>query len=154
MQITNCSIEDYHNILEDIALFWGSKRTIDFHHPMFVYEFGNSAFVIKNNKQVIAYLLGFLSQKEKVGYIHLAGVRQEYQNNGLGIKLYNHFTSFAKANSCTKLKAITTASNIPSINFHKKIGMTMLGKMNKDGIKVIKNYSGKGVVRVVFEKNI
>lgn len=154
MKITNCSIEDYYEVLENLTAFWGSDRTLDFHHPMFIHEFGNSAFVIKDNSKVIAYLLGFISQTEKTGYIHLAGVLNENQNKGLGSKLYTHFVNYAKENNCTKLKAITTATNLLSISFHQKFGMHMLGEEIGNGIKVVKNYSGKGIDRIVFEKKI
>ena len=154
MKIQTCSVSDYHQILNDITDIWGNDRTLHLHHPMFVYEFGNSAFAIKEEDKVIAYLFGFLSQTEKTGYVHLIGVRQNYQHKGLGTLLYNHFITFAKNNSCIKLKAITTPTNHLSITFHKKIGKKMLGEKNAVGIAVIKDYSGNGQDRVVFEKNI
>jgi hypothetical protein len=48
--IFNCNYSDFLQILTDIEDFWGSNRTLSYHHPMFVNEFGNTAFVIKNNE--------------------------------------------------------------------------------------------------------
>ena len=152
--IKNCTPDDFHQILTDIADFWGSDRTLNVHHPMFLYEFGNTAYVIKDDKKVIAYLFGFLSQTSKTGYIHLIGVRQNSQNKGLGTLLYDHFTTYAKRQGCDKLKAMTTPTNNLSISFHKKIGMTLLGEKGKGNIEVVKDYSGPGQDRVVFEKLI
>lgn len=152
--IEHCSNEGYLAILENIEAFWGSDRTLSFHHPMFVNEFGDTAFVIKNNQEIIAYLFGFLSQTEKTGYVHLVGVKQGFQNKGYGSLLYKHFVQILKTKGCTQLKAITTATNQKSINFHLKIGMRMLGSENKDGVIVVKNYSGKGQDRVVFSMDI
>src|SRR6185312_111302 len=152
--IEHCSNEDYLAILEDIESFWGSDRTLSYHHPMLVNEFGDTAFVIKNNQEIIAYLFGFLSQTEKTGYVHLVGVKQNVQNKGYGSLLYKHFVQILKTKGYTKLKAITTTTNQKSINFHLKIGMQMLGNENKDGVIVVKNYSGKGQDRVVFMKSI
>jgi GNAT superfamily N-acetyltransferase len=154
MTIDNCTQNDFHEILTDIADFWGSERLLNTHHPMFIHEFGDTAFVIRDDGKVIAYLFGFLSQTQKTGYVHLIGVRQRHQNKGLGTQLYEHFTNYVESKGYIKLKAITTATNQLSISFHKKIGMRLLGEKNENGTEVIKNYSGPGQDRVVFEKDI
>ena len=155
MKIENCTINDFDQITKDISDFWGSDRTLYLHHPYLVYEFGNTAFVIKDNGVVIAYLFGFFSQTESVGYVHLIGVREKYQKQGLGTLLYDKFIMVAKSHGVKKIKAITTPTNTKSINFHqKKIGMTLLGLPNQDGINVIRDYSGVNNDRVVFERLI
>ena len=154
MNIEQCTISDYHQILTNITDFWGSDRTLNIHHPIFIYEFGNSAYVIRINDKVIAYLFGFISQTSPTAYVHLIGVRKDHQNKGLGSTLYNHFVIYAKEKECTKIKAMTTPTNSLSIAFHKKIGMKLLGNKNSSGIEVITDYSGPGQDRVVFEKDI
>jgi len=47
MEITNCSKEDFDQILTDFGQFWEHDRTPALHHPTLIYEFGNSAFVIR-----------------------------------------------------------------------------------------------------------
>jgi GNAT superfamily N-acetyltransferase len=153
-QISNCNHSDFLQILADINDFWGSDRTLSYHHPMFINEFGNTAFVIKSNEEVIAYLFGFISQTEQTGYVHLVGVRQSWQNKGLGKKLYAHFIDYLKHMGVQNLKAITTPTNENSINFHLSMGMQMTGVENESGIKVIKNYSGLGQDRVVFKMKL
>jgi L-amino acid N-acyltransferase YncA len=121
---------------------------------MFIYEFGNTAFVIKDKDKVMAYLFGFFSQADKTGYVHAVGVRQSCQGQGLGKQLYENFTALAKRHGSNKLKAITTSGNQASTSFHKKTGMRLIGERNENGIEVVKNYSGRGQDRVVFEKEI
>ena len=150
MKIEKCTVFDYNQILENIVGFWGSDRTLCLHHPLFIHEFGNTAYVVKEKDNVIAYLFGFLSQTSSTAYVHLIGVHKSKQNMGIGTKLYNNFISYAKLNDCTKLKAITSPTNVSSINFHKKIGMNLIGNKNSDGIEVIKNYSGNGQDRIIF----
>jgi ribosomal protein S18 acetylase RimI-like enzyme len=155
MKIENCTLDDFNEITRDISDFWGSDRTLHLHQPFLVYEFGNTAFVIKDEGMVIAYMFGFFSQKENLAYVHLIGVREKYQNQGLGKMLYDNFIEIAKSHKIHKIKAITKPINTKSINFHtKKIGMAMIGEPNEDGINVIKNYSGVNNDRVVFIKNI
>ena len=154
MEITNCSKQDFDQILTEFKEFWDSDRTLALHHPTLINEFGNSAFVIRDGNKVVAYLFGFLSQTSPTGYVQLLSVRQGYRKQGLARRLYDHFTGFALAHGCTKLKAITSPVNSLSIAFHKSIGMMPAGEDNVDGIPVIKDYSGPGRDRVIFMKDI
>jgi ribosomal protein S18 acetylase RimI-like enzyme len=155
MKIESCTKNDFNEILRDISDFWGSDRTLHLHQPFLIYEFGNTAFVIRDKGMVIAYLFGFFSQTENLAYIHLIGVREKYQRMGLGKLLYDNFIEIAKSHKIHKIKAITKPINTKSIHFHtNKIGMTMVGEPNDDGINVIKNYSGINSDRVVFLKDI
>jgi predicted GNAT superfamily acetyltransferase len=148
-------MQDFNEIISDISDFWGSDRTLHLHQSYLIHEFGNTAFVIKDNGTVIAYLFGFFSQMESLAYVHLIGVREKYQKQGLGKMLYEKFIEVAKSQDIHKIKAITKPANIISINFHTtKLGMELTGEPNKDGIKVVKNYSGLNEDRVVFEKII
>jgi len=154
MEITNCSKADFDQILADFGQFWDHDRTISLHHPTLIYEFGNSAFVIKQDGKVVAYLFGFLSQTEPVGYVQLISVRQGYRKQGLGRMLYSHFEQYAVKHGCVRLKAITSPINTLSIIFHKSIGMMPVGDINQQQVPVVKDYSGPGKYRVVFTKRI
>jgi GNAT superfamily N-acetyltransferase len=155
MKIENCTMEDFKVIIRDIYDFWGSDRTLHLHQSYLVHEFGNTAFIIRENGIVIAYLFGFFSQTESLAYVHLIGVREKYQKQGLGKLLYDNFIEIARAKNIHRIKAITKPINIKSINFHKnKIGMSLLGEPNENGINVVKNYSGSNEDRVVFERHI
>lgn len=146
---------EYDEIVKDIVDFWGSDRTLHVHHPYLIYEFGDTAFIIKEHGQVIAYLFGFYSQTESLAYVHLLGVREKYQRHGLGLLLYENFITIAKSKGMTKIKAITSASNAKSIAFHKnRVGMTLLGQPNEAGVNVVRDYSGANKHMVVFEKRI
>jgi N-acetylglutamate synthase-like GNAT family acetyltransferase len=155
MKIEKCTIKDFNEIVSNISDFWGSDRTLHLHQSFLIYEFGDTAFVIKDKGNVIAYLFGFFSQTQDLAYVHLIGVREKYQKQGLGKMLFENFIEIAKSRNIHKIKAITKPINIKSINFHKnKIGMNLLGEPNENGINVIKNYSGINEDRVVFEKKI
>jgi len=154
MDITSCTKADYDQIVTYIQEFWGSDRTLNLHHPMFVYELGNSAYIIKDGNQVVAYLFGLISQTEPTAYVHLVGVRESYRRRGLARGLYDHFVRFAVIQGCTELKAITTPSNKESIAFHRSLGMELTGQLNSDGVQVIKDYAGPGQDRVVFRKTL
>lgn len=154
MEITICSKVDFDQILTDFGQFWDHDRTVALHHPTLLYEFGNSAFVVRSDNRVIAYLFGFLSQTEQAGYIHLMAVRQDYRKQGLGRALYRRFEQYAIEHGCRSLKAITSPVNSLSINFHRSIGMMPPGEHSDNDIPSVRDYAGPGKDRVVFMKKI
>ncbi len=154
MELDRCTHEDFLEILTDLEDFWESDRARAVHHPMFVHEFGDTAWVVRDNGRVVAYLFAFWSQTEPVGYIHLVGVRRAYQRRGIGRWLYEHFEARAREHGCVRLKALTPPINLDSIAFHERLGFTMLGEPNDSGIPVVEDYFGPGIPRVVFEKRL
>jgi GNAT superfamily N-acetyltransferase len=153
-EISTCTKEDFDRILAEFDRFWEHDRTSALHHPTIIYEFANSAFVIKEGGKVLAYLFGFLSQAEPTGYVHLLAVRRGYRRQGLAQRLYAHFEQFSRSRGCTKLKAITSPVNQQSISFHRSIGMLPSGEPDGQGLPVVKDYAGPGRDRVVFYKDI
>ena len=154
MDIYQCSKEDFDQILDDLADFWKSERTRHLHIPILIYEFGNSAFVIKEGDKVIAYLFGMLSQTESAAYVHLVAVRRTYQGRGLGRELYSHFIEYAQKHGCNEIKVITKPVNKSSIAFHQQIGMQTVGSSESNKVPVITDYGGPGEDRVVFRMKI
>lgn len=122
---------------------------------MLLYELGDTAFVIRDNNRVAAYLFGFFASTGPVAYVHLVAVREGYRQTGLAARLYHHFAAAALKAGKTRLKAITTPDNQGSIRFHTRtMGMSMNGSPNADGIPVVRDYSGPGADRVVFTKDL
>ena len=128
----------------------------DFGGTLFSYRQvgGGTAFVIRDSHGVAAYLFGFLSQAEPVGYIHLTAVRSDCRRKGYASALHRHFCDTARAKGCTAVKAIALPSNAASVAFHTRMGMRMLGAPNAQGVKVEKDHSGPGEDRVVFWKDL
>lgn len=154
MELMGCSKADFDQIISNINDFWESDRTLHLHHPMLIYEFGNTAFVIKDGDTVCAYLFAFYSQTEPIAYAHLLAVRDNYRRQGLARKLYEHFIECARKKDCSGIKAITKPTNLDSIAFHTSMGMKLIGEDAIDGTNVVMDYSGPGEHRVVFMKHI
>jgi GNAT superfamily N-acetyltransferase/predicted enzyme related to lactoylglutathione lyase len=148
-----CSKRDYDQIVSELPAFWGDDRMRALHHPMFVNEFGDGAHVIREGEQVVAYLFGFVAPGP-LAYIHLVGVRDTHRHRGLARRLYDHFTAEAVMRGCRQLRAITSAQNTGSIQFHRSLGFEAVGEPAAGGVPVVRNYGGPGVDRVVLEKRI
>jgi len=98
MNIFQMQLNDFFEIKRNLRQFWHERRAYfePYHHPMLYYEFGDTAYVIKDKDEVVAYLIGLLSRTIKTAYVHLIAVKTDYQHHGYGRSLYDHFISFAK----------------------------------------------------------
>jgi len=142
MPIDLCTKADFDQILAHIVDFWGSDRTLHLHQPMFLHEFGDTAYVIRSGDEVAAYLFAFIT-RNRLGYCHLLGCREQYRRHGLARQLYLHFFEVAEQAGCTHIKAITTPTNDRSIAFHHAMGFTS---------SIVPDYSGPGQDRVIFQR--
>ena len=55
MEISVCTKTDFDQIIDGIADFWGAEKAENIkrlHNPVFFYEFGNTAYVMKEGKEV------------------------------------------------------------------------------------------------------
>ncbi|MBO0771164.1 MAG: GNAT family N-acetyltransferase [Actinobacteria bacterium] len=135
---------DFGEILRSYQHFWGDLELPRYlHHPMFIYEFGDTAFVARRSGGVIAgYLLGFVAPTGD-GYIHFVAVRDDARGLGLGRRLYAAFTEAALARGAVALKAITNPGNEASIAFHRRLGFDAA---------LVEDYGGAGRPRVVLRR--
>ncbi|MCC7406533.1 MAG: GNAT family N-acetyltransferase [Phycisphaeraceae bacterium] len=154
--VTRMTKSDFDQIMGGLRDFWGadSDRLRTLNHPMFLYEFGDTAFVVRDGDKVIAYLMGMLSQTEPVGYVHMVAVHADHRRQGLARTLYAAFEACVAAKGCQTIKAITPPSQTGSIQFHRSIGMNLCGHDSGAGFPVVKDYWGLGGDRVVFTKPV
>jgi ribosomal protein S18 acetylase RimI-like enzyme len=131
-------------ILRDYERFWGDHTMPRYlHHPMFVYEFGDTAFVARQvGGQIVGYLLGFVAPTGD-GYIHFVAVRDDARGRGLARELYEVFAAAAAERGATALKAITGPQNEDSIEFHRKLGFEMTH---------VDDYGGTGRARLIMRR--
>ena len=151
-KIDLCTKEDFDFILEHYSEFWPHDRARSLHHPIFLNEFGDTSFVVREDGWPIAYLFGFLSQTELTAYVHVVAVHPQHRKRSLAASLYEYFSERALKRGCNSIKAITSPQNAASIQFHRRIGFQMEGKPNAEGIPVVREYAGPGEDRVVFRK--
>lgn len=149
MAVTEITIErareaDLGEILRNYHRFWGDRELPrHLHHPMFVVEFGDTAFVARSaDGEIAGYLLGLIAPTGD-GYIHFVAVRDDARGLGLGRRLYETFTEAALKRGAFALKAITSPQNETSIAFHRTLGFE---------IAPVDNYGGSGQARVIMRR--
>ena len=152
--ITQMTKEDFLKIVDDHSKYWDSDLTYQLHHPIFINEFADTAYTLKDGDTIAAYLMGFISQTEPTGYVHIVAVHPDYRRQGLAKRMYEHFIEEARKRNCTRLKATGHPDNSQTIKFHLSLGMKMQGEPNGEGINILKDYLRRGSDRVVFMMDI
>lgn len=135
---------DLGEILGSYARFWGDSELPRYlHHPMFVYEFGDTALVARRTDgAIVAYLLGFVAPTGD-GYIHFVAVRDDARKLGLARRLYETFAAAARERGAVALKAVTNPGNEGSVAFHRRLGFEMTP---------VEDYGGAGRPRIVMRR--
>ena len=153
-RVASLSREDFDQILTDLKAFWGEENDTIWvqHSPILLHEFGDTAFVIRESGRVIAYLCGFISQTEPIGYTHLIAVREGHRRKGYATILYEHFENVARTRGCEGLKALAMPWNDASVAFHSSFGFEAMGSPDAEGRRVVRDYRGPGKDRVVLQK--
>jgi GNAT superfamily N-acetyltransferase len=71
-------------------------------------------------------------------------VRPDRRGAGLARSLYEQFGDLARRQGCRELAAITSATNIASIQFHRRLGFTVSEPRP--------NYNGPGTTMITFRR--
>jgi ribosomal protein S18 acetylase RimI-like enzyme len=156
LTIRNSNPSDHQRIIAVMKDWWGGRDLTWMLPKLFLVHFRDTSFIIEKEKDLMAFLIGFLSQsKANEGYIHLVGVDPGYRGMGLGGFLYHRFFQICKEKARDTIRACTSPVNKGSIEFHKKIGFNILkGNAEVDGVRVSLDYNYPGDSKVLFEKKI
>ena len=152
--IRNALPSDHKTVLSVIPEWWGGRDLRSSLPKLFFLHFGNSSFIAEKNGILFGFLVGFLSQDHpEEGYIHFAGVRPGFRNQGLGKTLYRHFYTHCLTHSRTIVRSCTAPENRLSIGFHRRMGFVPEpGDIMEDGIPVTLGYLRENDRKVVFKK--
>lgn len=158
LPITKLTKADFDQIIERIDVFWGvtNDKLLYVHHPMFLYEFGDTAFVAKDGDQVVSYVFGCISQTDpQVAYGHVVACHPDYRGSGVVESLMARFGEEVQARGCTRLKVLVFPKNFRSLLFHVKMGFEPQGEdRDANGIRVVRDYWGPGIDYAVLLRDI
>jgi GNAT superfamily N-acetyltransferase len=148
--------DDHAYITGVVDYWWGGLPVRGLLHRLFFEHFNDTCFVLEQDGQLLAFLVGFMSQsRSNVAYIHFVGVRPDQRGRGLGRRLYEHFIAAMQSRGCETLQCITSPVNSGSIEFHRKMGFVIEpGTGDVAGTPVRLNHSGEGQHRVKFTKTL
>ncbi|MBT8351329.1 MAG: GNAT family N-acetyltransferase [Deltaproteobacteria bacterium] len=156
LSIRNSKPSDHGRIMRVMKDWWDGRDLTWMLPKLFLNHFNNTSYVIEKNDDLMAFLIGFLSQSNtNEGYIHFAGVHPDYRGIGIGRYLYENFFTVCKKNKRDTIKSCTSPINKGSIKFHKKMGFGIeQGNAEIDGISVTLDYNKPNDAKVLFKKKI
>lgn len=155
METRNIREPDHARIVSVVDEWWG--RLVSQNLPkLFFRHFEDTSFVVEENGEIIAFLIGFISQsRPEEAYIHFAGVRPSHRGRGAAKALYERFFDEVRKRGCRTARCITSPFNEVSIAFHARMGFEIeAGDGISGGASVHQNYDGEGKPKVVFTKDI
>ena len=148
---------DFDAAYADFERFWPGRRGLRaLLHPIYLYQFGETASAIRDGDELVAYLLGFLTPAAPPeGSIQMVAVGEDRGGRGLARHLYRHFEAEPRRRGAAALRAVTTPGNLGSIAFHQALDFEAVeGDMRVGPVPVLTDSAGPGQHRVVFVKRL
>jgi GNAT superfamily N-acetyltransferase len=147
---------DYQPIISVVDAWWGGRPMAAMLPRLFFVHFRSTSFTAVVDGQVVAFLIGFVSQTyPDQAYVHFLGVHPARRGEGLGRLLYERFFATVASLGCHTVHSVTAPGNRNSIAFHRRLGFSLLeSEFKVEGEPVAVGYDGEGEDRVVFTKNL
>lgn len=147
---------DHPAIIAVVDDWWGGRKMAGMLPRLFFEHFQDTSFVVEDEGQLVAFLIGFVSQsRQGEAYIHFVGVHPSYRKRGLGARLYARFFEAVRARGCRSVRCITSPVNRGSIAFHRRMGFTIEpGDADHGGVAAARDYDGPGQDRVCFIRRL
>jgi ribosomal protein S18 acetylase RimI-like enzyme len=156
MKIRHLEESDYDRIIPLVDLWWGGRHVSHLLPRLFFAHFCTTSFAVEEDGNVIAFLVGFVSQTfPHQAYIHFVGIHPDHRNRGLGRLLYSRLFETVGRLGCATVRCITSPVNTGSIAFHTRMGFQIehiTGQQN--GVPCTVDYEGDDEDRVLFVKSI
>jgi ribosomal protein S18 acetylase RimI-like enzyme len=148
VEIRHAEPADYGRVIGRVNAWWGGRDMAPMLPRLFFVHFEGTSYVVDDSDgQLVAFLIGFLSQTDPdEAYIHFVGVSPEHRGGGLGRQLYERFFEDARAAGRTRVTCVTSPVNEGSVAFHEALGF-----MSEH---VAHDYDGPGEDRVLFVKTL
>jgi ribosomal protein S18 acetylase RimI-like enzyme len=147
---------DYLPIISVIDEWWGGRKMSDMLPRLFFEHFCETSFILEDDRQIVAFLIGFFSQsRSDEAYIHFVGVHPLFSGRGYGRKLYECFFTAMRQGQRTLVRCVTSPINTGSIAFHARMGFQIEpGKAELHGVVYDPNHDGPGENRVCFVRQV
>jgi GNAT superfamily N-acetyltransferase len=156
MMIRNVQPSDYTPIIKVLDDWWGGRNLRGKLPRLFFEHFNNTSFVLEQDDQIVAFLIGFLSQSlPQEAYTHFVGVHPNYRLRGYARLLYERFFEAARQNHRNIVRCVTAPINRGSIAFHTHMSFEIEpGTAELDGTAYTPDYDGPGDDLVRFVRRL
>ena len=147
---------DHDRIISVMKYWWDGRDLTAMLPKLFLNHFHDTVLVIEKEKDLIGFLIGFLSQSyEDEAYIHFVGIHPKFRKKGLAKMLYEQFFDICRKHHRTTVRVCTSPMNKGSVEFHKRMGFQLeAGNGEIDGVPVTLDYNRMGDHKVLFKRRV
>ncbi len=125
--LRHLEVKDYQPLVKVVNAWFGGRHVSYLLQRSFFEHFRPTSFAIEKEGEILGFLIGYRSQTiTNKAYIHFVAINPDYQGQGIGRRLYQHFFEGAIKLGCTEVSAITSPVNKKSIAFHTHMGFEIL----------------------------
>lgn len=127
MNIRHADSADYERVLDVMVEWWGGRDLrLTVHKGLFIH-FTQTSFIVDDaDGNLLAFLLGYLSQTyPDEAFINWVGVHPEHRNKGMARLLYAHFFDIARKRGRTRVTSTTALVNEASMWWHERMGFSV-----------------------------
>lgn len=129
-EIRQARPQDYDSIVAVTNEWWG--RDVAPGLPrLFLDHFWSTSLCAEraHDRRLVGFLVGFHSPSQPTeAYIHYVGVDPAERRSGIARCMYDQFANRAVSDERKSLRAITSAGNQQSIDFHRRMGFQVTGR--------------------------
>ena len=117
---------EYSNFDKTLDCNWPSKNEKYFKKS--ITDKNSLTLIAIENNKIIGYFIGNIKKAadyrniKKIAEGDNAYILPAYQRKAIGTQFYKRFSEWSKSKGVNRIKAIVSATNKQSINWHKKIG--------------------------------
>jgi ribosomal protein S18 acetylase RimI-like enzyme len=131
-------------LLDDHDRFWDTD-TRALHHPVWFHQFGGfGALARTTSGEDVGYLLGAVTA-DRLAYLHLLAVREDFRRAGLARRLCRWFDELAVSTGARVVQAVSRPDNAAALGFHRALGVSE---------HLSADHAGPGADRMVLTRSL
>ncbi|RLT97023.1 MAG: GNAT family N-acetyltransferase [Ketobacter sp.] len=139
--------------MQRLNAWWGGRAMTDMLPRLFFTYFHHSSFVCLDGTRIVGFLVGFLPESSPdTGYVHFVGVDPDYRRSTIARSMYEHFFRHCRQRGVSRVKCVTSPTNLTSIAFHQRLGFRASAYDGEGQPIAALDYDGPGQHRVLFTR--
>jgi len=152
--------EEFLNVFEFVSHCKPLESYAEHVYKIMLRHFNNSCFVVEEEKKIVGFVLGFVSQTDmKTYFLWQVGISPDKQGKGLGGKLLDFLEKKVKGLGCKRIELTIDPQNLHSQKLFEKKDYQNISRKEADVVMVkgkaaVKDYYKPGRHFMLYEKYI
>jgi len=152
--------EEFLNVFEFVSHCKPLESYAEHVYKIMLRHFNNSCFVVEEEKKIVGFVLGFVSQTDmKTYFLWQIGIKLSHQGRGIGKKLLTLIEEDIRKLGCVRIEVTVDPVNTASQSLFEKMGYKNISSQEGETVEVnsfmaVKDYYKPGRHFMLYEKYI